>query len=744
MDTNACRLFALSVAQAFDGATDNNTRVLEPGVLARGDFLHWAWQIKFEAAKNVAHVVDKMLHACGGSGYKRDMELERYLRDAKAGWVMGPTNEVLRQFVGKAVLLGFESLDYWNQTYNRRAVENEVKKLDAAGQARARRAAARRGGRSRRRRSPPKRVGSMATAARPRLLVPGLAPARPGARDATACARAADDGRRAARPDDRLTVRDVQGGAARRCSTRGRVRRTRADLFGAGVAGRAPSESRSRADRETRDRSTVARARRASRSSRAASRRPTCSSRSSARRPRATSSSRRSRSRSPSRGSTSRSPRASALAYEVKAGEYIQVIDVQGPPVLRLPRLPRGQAAGGQGARPRLDDDALADGERLPHARALRRSSTTRTRSARRGRARHGRPPRHLRPRVQREVLRGHGLLRARQLLRQLQRASCCRTRSSRARAGRRSTSSSTPRSTRTNLLRQRRAVVAARRLRAAARRTTDLVCLSSACPDDIDPANAWNPTEVHVRVYPAKERFSAAIAHRVTPDAEPKLTQETGFHPRTCALTSRFTEYNGYWLPTAYDNLGAVAEYWACREQRGDDGSLAAPQVGDARARRRGAAAGDDDARHPPARRRPGRLHGDLQRHRRHDRRRHRLPARARTTSASSAAPSTTASGCASRPSGSGCACGSRSRPTSCTTSPCRARPAATCWRRSSGRAPTQTPFAELKWFRFSVGAARRAAGAAADRLAHRLLRRARLRALLPPEGRARRSGTR
>jgi hypothetical protein len=61
------------------------------------------------------------------------MELERYLRDAKAGWVMGPTNEVLRQFVGKAILLGFDSLDYWNQTYNRRAVENEIKKLDAEG-----------------------------------------------------------------------------------------------------------------------------------------------------------------------------------------------------------------------------------------------------------------------------------------------------------------------------------------------------------------------------------------------------------------------------------------------------------------------------------------------------------------------------------------------------------------------------------------------------------------------------------
>jgi len=133
MDTNAARIFTLSVAQAFDKATDDNTKVLEIGETARADFLHWAWQIKFVAAKNTAHVVDKMLHACGGSAYKRDMEMERYLRDAKAGWVMGPTNEVLRQFVGKAVLLGFDSLDYWNQSYNNRAVENEIKKLDSDG-----------------------------------------------------------------------------------------------------------------------------------------------------------------------------------------------------------------------------------------------------------------------------------------------------------------------------------------------------------------------------------------------------------------------------------------------------------------------------------------------------------------------------------------------------------------------------------------------------------------------------------
>jgi aminomethyltransferase len=98
-------------------------------------------------------------------------------------------------------------------------------------------------------------------------------------------------------------------------------------------------------------------------------------------------------------------------------------------------------------------------------------------------------------------------------------------------------------------------------------RAMTDLVCASSACPDDIDPANAWIPTDIHVRVYPAERRFSMAIAHRVTPDAEAKLTRQTAFQPRWSALTRRTTEYRGYWLPTSFDNHGAIDEYWACRE---------------------------------------------------------------------------------------------------------------------------------------------------------------------------------
>ena len=99
-------------------------------------------------------------------------------------------------------------------------------------------------------------------------------------------------------------------------------------------------------------------------------------------------------------------------------------------------------------------------------------------------------------------------------------------------------------------------------------RAMSDLVCASSACPDDIDPANGWETTDVHVRVYPPENRFSMAIAHRVTPEADPVLTKETAFHPRWSQLTRNLTEYRGYWLPTCFTNEGAVAEYWACREK--------------------------------------------------------------------------------------------------------------------------------------------------------------------------------
>lgn len=132
IDTNAARLTVLATAAALDEATDGNRRVLAPDVRARANHLHWCWQAKFTAAKNVSAVVDRMLHACGGSGYRRDLELERYLRDGKAGWVMGPSNEVLRQFVARSALFGFSAVDYRNRTVDERALRNETGKLDPA------------------------------------------------------------------------------------------------------------------------------------------------------------------------------------------------------------------------------------------------------------------------------------------------------------------------------------------------------------------------------------------------------------------------------------------------------------------------------------------------------------------------------------------------------------------------------------------------------------------------------------
>lgn len=99
-------------------------------------------------------------------------------------------------------------------------------------------------------------------------------------------------------------------------------------------------------------------------------------------------------------------------------------------------------------------------------------------------------------------------------------------------------------------------------------RALTDLVCVSSACPDDTSAANGWNPTDIHVRTYSGKETFQRSVAYRPTPDAEPKMTKQTGFHDRFAQFTENFIEYNGFWLASAMSTDGPIAEYHACREK--------------------------------------------------------------------------------------------------------------------------------------------------------------------------------
>ncbi len=99
-------------------------------------------------------------------------------------------------------------------------------------------------------------------------------------------------------------------------------------------------------------------------------------------------------------------------------------------------------------------------------------------------------------------------------------------------------------------------------------RALADLVCASSSCADDIDAANGWNPTDIHVRVYDRAADFAPGNTHRMTADAPARLTRETGFHARTSALARDFVDYRGFWLPTCFTGHGPIAEYWACRER--------------------------------------------------------------------------------------------------------------------------------------------------------------------------------
>ena len=99
-------------------------------------------------------------------------------------------------------------------------------------------------------------------------------------------------------------------------------------------------------------------------------------------------------------------------------------------------------------------------------------------------------------------------------------------------------------------------------------RALTDIVCVSSACPDDTTAANGWTPTDIHVRTYSGKETFQRSIAIRTTPDSEPKMTKQTGFHDSFAKHTRNFIEYNGYWLANCYAAAGPIEEYHACREK--------------------------------------------------------------------------------------------------------------------------------------------------------------------------------
>ncbi len=61
-------------------------------------------EVKAAAGETAIAVTSLAMRTCGGAAFSRHTGIERFFRDAQAGAVMAPTNDVLREFIGKALL----------------------------------------------------------------------------------------------------------------------------------------------------------------------------------------------------------------------------------------------------------------------------------------------------------------------------------------------------------------------------------------------------------------------------------------------------------------------------------------------------------------------------------------------------------------------------------------------------------------------------------------------------------------
>jgi alkylation response protein AidB-like acyl-CoA dehydrogenase len=79
---------------------DDTIQAIESG---RPDTMLRVLSCKAAAGEAAIEVVETAMRVCGGSAFRKDLAVERYFRDAHAAGVMGPTTDVLYDFIGKAV-----------------------------------------------------------------------------------------------------------------------------------------------------------------------------------------------------------------------------------------------------------------------------------------------------------------------------------------------------------------------------------------------------------------------------------------------------------------------------------------------------------------------------------------------------------------------------------------------------------------------------------------------------------------
>nr|ADI18757.1 acyl-CoA dehydrogenases [uncultured gamma proteobacterium HF4000_36I10] len=84
------RALVHSAAQKFDDGADDAL----PSVMAA----------KAEVAGTAVHIVNEAMTLCGGMGYRDGGSLQRLLHDIRAAHVMAPTTDILRTWIGRAIL----------------------------------------------------------------------------------------------------------------------------------------------------------------------------------------------------------------------------------------------------------------------------------------------------------------------------------------------------------------------------------------------------------------------------------------------------------------------------------------------------------------------------------------------------------------------------------------------------------------------------------------------------------------
>ena len=87
-------------------AADQNKALVADAITAitteREDAMMRVLQVKAAAGESATMVTDLAMRVCGGAAFRKEVGVERIFRDARAALVMGPTTDVLYDFIGKA------------------------------------------------------------------------------------------------------------------------------------------------------------------------------------------------------------------------------------------------------------------------------------------------------------------------------------------------------------------------------------------------------------------------------------------------------------------------------------------------------------------------------------------------------------------------------------------------------------------------------------------------------------------